>query len=68
MCSDCFVTAAMKSRVAAHADAFRTATQSPFGSDDEIDMLNLVDATPRGGDAQSRRLAKPLGEAFRTAH
>ena len=47
MCSDSFVTAAMKSRIAAHAAAFRKATQSPFGSDDEIGMLNLVDGELR---------------------
>ena len=47
MCSDSFVTAAMKSRIAAHAAAFRKATQSPFGSDDEIGMLNLVDCESR---------------------
>ena len=48
MCSDSFVTAAMKSRIAAHAAAFRKATQSPFGSDDEIGMLNLVEGESRG--------------------
>ena len=47
MCSECMVTAAMKSRIAAHAAAFRQATASPFGSDDEIGMLNLVDAASR---------------------
>ena len=47
MCNDCYVTAAMKSRIAAHAAAFRKATQSPFGSDDEIGMLNLIDAASR---------------------
>ena len=47
MCNDCYVTAAMKSRIAAHAAAFRKATQSPFGSDDEIGMLNLIDASSR---------------------
>jgi kynurenine formamidase len=47
MCSDCFVTAAIKSRIAAHAAAFRKATASPFGSDDEIGMLNLVDPASR---------------------
>ena len=47
MCNDCYVTAAMKSRIAAHAAAFRKATQSPFGAGDEIGMLNLVDAASR---------------------
>lgn len=47
MCSDCFVTAAMKARIAAHSAAFRKATASPFGSDDEIGMLNLIDGASR---------------------
>jgi hypothetical protein len=47
MCNDCFVIAAMKSRIAAHGAAFRKATRSPFGSDDEIGMLNLIDAAAR---------------------
>ncbi len=47
MCSDCIVTEAMKGRIAAHGAAFRKATTSPFGADDEIGMLNLVDATSR---------------------
>ena len=47
MCNDCFVTTAMKSRIAAHGAAFRKATRSPFGSDDEIGMLNLIDAAAR---------------------
>jgi hypothetical protein len=33
MCSDSFVTDAMKSRIAAHAAAFRKSTLSPFGSE-----------------------------------
>jgi kynurenine formamidase len=37
----------MKSRIAALAAAFRKATASPFGSDDEIGMLNLIDAASR---------------------
>jgi kynurenine formamidase len=47
MCNDCYVTEAIKSRIAAHAASFRKATQSPFGSDDEIGMLNLIDASSR---------------------
>ena len=79
MCSDSFVTAAMKSRIAAHAAAFRKATQSPFGSDDEIGMLNLVDANRAGqlwigliraGSTTSRSTissACPAGSAPRTS-
>lgn len=37
MCSDCLVTEAIKEKIAAHGAAFRKATQSPFGSEDEID-------------------------------
>ncbi len=47
MCSDHLVTAAMKSKIAAYAAAFRKATKSPFGADDEIGMLNLMDAESR---------------------
>ena len=80
MCSDSFVTAAMKSRIAAHAAAFRKATQSPLGSDDEIGMLNLVDggsrraimdrADPSSGLSTSRSTspsACPAGSAPRTS-
>jgi len=47
MCSDCFVSAALKGKIAAHAAAFRKATASPFGANDEIGMLNLIDAVSR---------------------
>ena len=47
MCSDSMVSAAMKGKIAAHAAAFRKATASPFGSEDEIGMLNLIDAASR---------------------
>jgi kynurenine formamidase len=42
MCSECLVSEAVKNRIAAHGAAFRKATASPFGSDDEIGMLNLI--------------------------
>ena len=47
MCSDCFVTSALKRQIIAHSAAFRKATMSPFGSDDEIGMLNLIDGASR---------------------
>jgi kynurenine formamidase len=47
MCSDCIVTGALKSKIVAHAAAFRKASASPFGSDDEVGMLNLIDAASR---------------------
>ena len=43
MCSDCIVTEAVKARIAAHGAAFRKATMSPYGAEDEIGMLNLID-------------------------
>ena len=58
MRNDCFVITAMKSRIAAHAAAFRKATQSPFRSDDEIGMLNLIGALD---------LKAPDGECLRWA-
>jgi kynurenine formamidase len=47
MCSECFVTEAIKEKIAAHGAAFRKATASPFGSDDEIGMLNLITGETR---------------------
>src|SRR5690348_11097199 len=41
------MTADMKEKVAAHAATFRQVTTSPFGSDDEIGMLNLIDSDSR---------------------
>lgn len=47
MCSECLVTEAIKEKIAAHGAAFRKATVSPFGSEDEIGMLNLVTGETR---------------------
>jgi len=53
MCSPRIVDEAMKQRIAAYNSNFRKVTTSPFGADDEIGMLNLIDAASR--DAIMRR-------------
>ncbi|WP_108610445.1 cyclase family protein [Aminobacter sp. MSH1] len=47
MCTDCYVNAVTMKHVIAHKAAFRKATESPYGADDEIGMLNLIDAASR---------------------
>ena len=47
MCTLCYVDDAMKKKIAAYGASFRKATTSPFGSADEIGMLNLVTAESR---------------------
>ncbi len=47
MCAICAVDDAAKSRIIAHAAKFHEVTQSPFGQNDEIGMLNLIDGTSR---------------------
>jgi kynurenine formamidase len=47
MCTACFVDEATKAKIAAHAAKFREVTRSPFGSKDQIGMLNLIDAESR---------------------
>ena len=47
MCVACYVDEAAKQRIAAYAAEFHQVTKSPFGADDEIGMLNLIDATSR---------------------
>lgn len=44
MCGPEFITEETRSKIAAHAAKFRQVTKSPFGSDDEIGMLNLLSA------------------------
>jgi kynurenine formamidase len=43
----CYVDEAMKSRIIAYNAEFHKVTKSPYGSDDEIGMLNLIDAESR---------------------
>ena len=47
MCSPRLVDAAMQQKIAAYNANFRKVTTSPFGADDEIGMLNLIDAASR---------------------
>ena len=47
MCVACYVDEAMKQKVIAYNAEFHKVTKSPFGSADEIGMLNLIDAKSR---------------------
>ena len=47
MCVVCAVDEAAKKRIIAYAAQFHEVTKSPFGSDDEIGMLNLIDGKSR---------------------
>lgn len=42
MCGPSIVTEADKERIAAYSAAYRQVSESPFGPDDEIGMLNLI--------------------------
>ena len=44
MCVACYVDEAMKQKIIAYNAEFRQVTRSPYGKDDEIGMLNLIDA------------------------
>lgn len=47
MCQQSIVDTAMRTRIAAHGAEFRRASESPFGSEDQIGMLNLIDSSSR---------------------
>jgi kynurenine formamidase len=47
MCVACYVDEEAKRRIIAYSAEFHKVTKSPFGSDDEIGMLHLVDAESR---------------------
>jgi kynurenine formamidase len=47
MCSPAFVNEATKSKIAAYHAEFNKVSKSPFGADDQIGMLNLIDAASR---------------------
>ncbi|MFO1069220.1 MAG: cyclase family protein [Geminicoccaceae bacterium] len=47
MCTSQVIDEVTKRKIAAHAATFRKASTSPFGSKDEIGMLNLIDAQSR---------------------
>ena len=47
MCGACYVDAAVKDSIIAYNAEFQKVSKSPFGSDDQIGMLNLIDAASR---------------------
>jgi hypothetical protein len=47
MCVACYVDEAMKQKIIAYNAEFHQVPRSPFGKDDEIGMLNLIDAQSR---------------------
>jgi hypothetical protein len=47
MCVACYVDEAMKQKIIAYSAEFHQVTRSPYGKDDEIGMLNLIDAQSR---------------------
>lgn len=47
MCVACLVDEGMKRKIIAYNAEFHKVTTSPYGSDDEIGMLNLIDAESR---------------------
>jgi kynurenine formamidase len=47
MCVTCNVDEATRAKIIAHGAKFHEVTQSPYGSDDEIGMLHLIDGASR---------------------
>ena len=47
MCVACYVDEATKGKIIAYSAKFHEVTQSPYGSDDEIGMLHLIDGASR---------------------
>ncbi len=47
MCVTCYVDEAMKQKIVAYNSEFHKVATSPFGGNDEIGMLNLIDAASR---------------------
>ena len=47
MCNACYVDEATKNRIIAYNAEFHKVSKSPFGADDEIGMLHLIDAESR---------------------
>ncbi|MBS0521647.1 MAG: cyclase family protein [Proteobacteria bacterium] len=47
MCALCYVDEAMKAKIIAYNAEFHKVSKSPFGTDDQIGMLNLIDAQSR---------------------
>ena len=55
MCVACYVDEAMKQKIIAYNAEFHEVTRSPYGKDDEIGMLNLIDAQSRSAILGRRR-------------
>ena len=47
MCEICYVDEAIKGKIIARNSEFHKVASSPFGEDDEVGMLNLIDAESR---------------------
>ena len=47
MCVACYVDAATKDKIIAYNAEFHKVTKSPFGKNDQIGMLNLIDGESR---------------------
>ncbi|HEV3494065.1 MAG TPA: cyclase family protein, partial [Reyranella sp.] len=47
MCELCYVDEAIKGKIIARNSEFHKVASSPFGEDDEVGMLNLIDANSR---------------------
>ena len=47
MCEICYVDEAIKGKIIARNSEFHKVAKSPFGEDDEVGMLNLIDADSR---------------------
>lgn len=58
MCEICYVDAAIKDKIIAYNAAFHKVSRSPYGSDDEIGMLHLIDAQSRSKIIQACDAAK----------
>lgn len=58
MCGPMLMDEATRAKVAAIGATFREASASPFGSDDEIGMLNLIDAKSRQAVLESADAGK----------
>jgi hypothetical protein len=55
MCVACYVDEATKDKIIAYRAKFHEVTQSPYGSDDEIGMLHLIDHPEPGGRLKDGR-------------
>ena len=68
MCTPYFVDEAMKQKIAAYNAAFREVSRSPFGADDQIGMLNLIDARLARRDREPRRRRQGVRSGGRSFH